>query len=90
MRYKIVAVFLAAFLAFPICVHAADELYLGGDSVGIEVRYDGVMVTGTYAIQIDGALYDPKDHGISNGYDCGRKRCFRFYIGRIAPATDEV
>ena len=27
MRYKIVAVFLAAFLAFPICVHAADELY---------------------------------------------------------------
>ncbi len=67
MRYKIVAVFLAAFLAFPICVHAADELYLGGDSVGIEVRYDGVMVTGTYAIQIDGALYDPKDHGISNG-----------------------
>lgn len=51
----------------PIAVHAADELYVGGDSVGIEVVYDGVMVTGTYTFQIDGQMYDPTTSGIKSG-----------------------
>jgi len=51
----------------PINVKAEDELYLGGDSIGIEVRYEGVMISGTYAIPIGNELYDPKDHGIEIG-----------------------
>lgn len=51
----------------PMAVYAADELYVGGDSVGIEVVYDGVMVTGTYSFQIDGKMYDPSSSGIQSG-----------------------
>lgn len=67
MYKKIVALLCVAICMIPIGVKAADELYVGGDSIGIEVRYDGVMITGTYAIQVDGQLYDPKDHGILDG-----------------------
>lgn len=55
------------YLFLPIAVLAADELYVGGDSVGIEVSYDGVMVTGTYSIQIDNELYDPITGNIQSG-----------------------
>lgn len=66
--YKKILGLLCALICFvPIAVKAADELYIGGDSIGIEVRYDGVMITGTYAIKVDGELYDPKDHGFVSG-----------------------
>ena len=52
------ALILSVFLFFsPITVYAQDELILGGNSVGIEIQYDGVYVSGTYPIndQIDPA-----------------------------------
>ncbi len=42
----------------PIAVHAQDELILGGNSVGIEIDYAGVYVSGTYQI---GEGIDPAD-----------------------------
>ena len=35
-------------LLLPIGIHASDDLYLGGDSIGIQLDYNGVMITGTY------------------------------------------
>ena len=35
----------------PISVQAQDELILGGNSVGIEIDYDGVYVSGTYKVE---------------------------------------
>lgn len=67
MYKKILAVICAALVVGPLSVMAADELIVGGDSIGIQVSYDGVMITGTYAIQLDGVLYDPKDHGVHSG-----------------------
>lgn len=43
---------------FPISVQAQDELILGGNSVGIEIDYEGVYVSGTYQIS---ASIDPAD-----------------------------
>ncbi len=67
MFRKFAAIGVVLSLLFPIAVKASDEVYLGGDSIGIEVAYDGVMVSGTYAIKVNGELYDPKDHGIAIG-----------------------
>lgn len=66
--FKRLCVFCSCLCFFlPIAVKAADELYVGGDSVGIEVMYDGVMITGTYSIHIEGELYDPSSSGIQSG-----------------------
>lgn len=43
----------------PLPCYAQDDLYLGGDSIGIEVDYDGVLISGTYPITIHGVTYDP-------------------------------
>lgn len=67
MFKKLLPLALVFALASPIAVKAEDELYLGGDSIGIEVRYDGVVISGTYAIQTSDGLYDPKDNGIEVG-----------------------
>lgn len=67
MFRKFAAMGIILALLFPVAVQAAEEVYLGGDSIGIDVAYDGVMVSGTYAIKVDGELYDPKDHGIAVG-----------------------
>ncbi len=67
MAKKWVALCFTLFLFLPITAFAQDELYLGGDSIGIEAEYDGVMISGTYAIQVDGTMYDPKDHDIRIG-----------------------
>ena len=67
MFRKLLPILLAFSLFTPIVVKAEDELYLGGDSIGIEVQYDGVVISGTYAIHTDSGLYDPKDHGIEVG-----------------------
>jgi len=67
MFRKLTAVMFAICLALPIAVHAQDEILLGGDSIGIEARYQGVMISGTYAINVNGSLYDPKDHGVQSG-----------------------
>ena len=42
----------------PISVQAQDELILGGNSVGIEIDYEGVYVSGTYRISTS---IDPAD-----------------------------
>lgn len=40
-------------------IYAAQEVYLGGDSIGIKAEYEGVMITGTYSFQANGKTYDP-------------------------------
>lgn len=45
----------------------AAEVILGGQSVGIELDYDGVMITGTYDISIDNKKYNPSSDGYLSG-----------------------
>lgn len=52
-------VFLCSMFFFILPIQASDELYLGGDSIGIEVNYDGVLVSGTYRFEAEGVTYDP-------------------------------
>lgn len=45
----------------------AAEVMLGGESIGIELNYDGILITGTYDISIDNKTYNPT----SDGYKVG-------------------
>lgn len=47
-------------------VFGADVI-LGGQSIGIELDYEGVMITGTYEISIDNHTYDPASDGYMTG-----------------------
>lgn len=47
------------FFSHQLHILANDQLYVGGDSIGIEARYNGVLVTGTYTFEQDGIMYDP-------------------------------
>lgn len=58
-KLYILAVLLCSFFAYSFPVFANEELIIGGDSIGIQVGYDGVLITGTYTITIDNELYDP-------------------------------
>ena len=37
----------------------AKDVYLGGNSIGIEMNKNGVIVSGTYDIVIDNKIYNP-------------------------------
>ena len=38
------------------------DVYLGGESVGVVLNYNGVLITGGYDIEIDGKKYNPLDY----------------------------
>lgn len=39
----------------------------GGDSIGINLDYEGIVITGSYSITIDGKPYNPTEDGIQAG-----------------------
>ena len=41
----------------------AAEVILGGESIGIELDYEGILITGTYDISIDNTKYNPSSDG---------------------------
>lgn len=45
----------------------AAEVMLGGESIGIELEYEGVLITGTYDISIDNQKYNPSSDGYQTG-----------------------
>lgn len=44
----------------------AREVYVGGDSIGIKITYDGVMISGTYDIEDQGVTYNPSQDDIQS------------------------
>ena len=57
---------LALTIINPVAAYAIS-LIPGGDSIGIELDYQGVVITGGYAIEIDNKSYNP----ISNDFQVG-------------------
>lgn len=59
MLKKVSTFLLALCLFLPVSIMADEELYLGGDSIGIQVQYEGILVSGTYVFEVDKQSYDP-------------------------------
>ena len=60
---KLLALSLSLYLCTTLQL-SAKEVQLGGDTIGIQITYDGVMITGTYTLEIDGMNYNPTDQDI--------------------------
>lgn len=45
----------------------AIEVILGGQSIGIQLNYDGIMISGTYDIIVDNETYNPSSDGYQSG-----------------------
>lgn len=45
----------------------AKEVYLGGDSIGIEIHYEGLLITSSYNMNIQGKNYNPINDDIKPG-----------------------
>lgn len=54
------------YLLFPIQI-LSKEVYLGGESIGIQIQYEGLLITSTYPIQQDTINIDPKNQDIQSG-----------------------
>lgn len=55
---KIIAIILVLITLPTSIIYASEEVILGGDSVGIEAKYDGLYISGTYSISDDKNTYD--------------------------------
>ncbi|MBS6373444.1 MAG: PDZ domain-containing protein [Erysipelotrichaceae bacterium] len=67
MWKRTAALLLCAGLFMPLTVYANSEVYIGGDSVGIAVHYEGIMVSGTYTVEQNGSSYNPSKQGFVKG-----------------------
>lgn len=56
---KILTSILFLFLILTQSVLALDEVVLGGDTVGINLNYDGILITGSYEFNVNGTTIDP-------------------------------
>ena len=65
-KLSITLVIVVTMLFQAVNVFAADVI-LGGQSIGIELDYDGVLITGTYDISIDNKKYNPSSDGYLTG-----------------------
>ena len=45
----------------------SKEVYLGGESIGIQLNYEGVLVTATYQVDTKDFSYNPADSDIQSG-----------------------
>ena len=62
---KFLLVFLLTFIIIPTHTLAySDQVYIGGDNIGIELRSKGVMIIGTYKVKNS---YPAKEAGLKSG-----------------------
>ena len=72
----------------------AKDVYLGGNSIGIEMKKNGVIVSGTYDIIINNKVYNPsKDSNIKIGdiiyeVDNNEIKCSKDFINTISYDND--
>ena len=67
MWKRTAALLFCAGLFMPLKVYANSEVYVGGDSVGIAVHYEGIMISGTYTVEQNGSSYNPSKQGFVKG-----------------------
>lgn len=65
MKKRIIT-FMILFVLFIVPIQA-KEVYLGGDSIGIEIHYDGLLITSTYNLNYQGKTINPINDDIKPG-----------------------
>ena len=55
---RIIAIILVLITLPTSIIYASEEVILGGDSIGIEAKYDGLYISGTYTLSDNNNTYD--------------------------------
>jgi stage IV sporulation protein B len=79
---------LSASIIFNINALYALSVIPGGDSIGINLDYEGIVITGGYSITIDAKPYNPIDDGIEIGDVIVKAN--NNTVGTIAELMDEI
>ena len=66
---KVIKVLLSVlFIIFaPLSVVFGKEVIVGGDNIGIELDFEGILISGTYDVKYDNATYNPSNNDIRKG-----------------------
>lgn len=51
----------------PLSIVFGKEVYIGGENIGIELDFKGVLITGTYDIKVNNSIYNPSQNDIKKG-----------------------
>lgn len=64
---KIKGIFFILLFTFFLLPLQAKDVYLGGESIGIHLNYEGLLITSTYEVKTSETTYDPKKSDILSG-----------------------
>ena len=66
---KVIKVLLTLlFIVFaPLSVVFGKEVIIGGDNIGIELDFEGILVSGTYDVKYNNTTYNPSQNDIKKG-----------------------
>ena len=51
----------------PLSLVLGKEVVVGGDNVGIELNFEGILVSGTYDVKVGKSTYNPSNEDIRKG-----------------------
>lgn len=51
----------------PLTLVLGKEVIVGGENIGIELDFEGIMISGTYDVKVDNTTYNPSKNDIKKG-----------------------
>lgn len=68
MKKLISFILILLFIVFaPLSIVFGKEVIIGGENIGIELDFEGVLITGTYDIKVNNSIYNPAKNDIRKG-----------------------
>ena len=66
---KVIKVLLSIlFVIFaPLSIVFGKEVIVGGDNIGIELDFEGILISGTYDVKYNNTIYNPSRNDIKKG-----------------------
>ena len=63
---KVILSFLFVIFA-PLSIVFGKEVIVGGDNIGIELDFEGILISGTYDVKYNNTIYNPSRNDIKKG-----------------------
>lgn len=68
MKFIIKSLLITLFVIFaPLSIVLGKEVLIGGENIGIELDFEGILISGTYDVNIENGVYNPIKNDIRKG-----------------------
>ena len=68
MKKLLKIILILFFILFsPLSLIFAKEVVVGGENIGIELHFEGILISGTYDIKVNNKVYNPSKNDIKKG-----------------------